>query len=84
MSEALFPERAYETRPFRFKESKPYIVITGRVHPGETPSSFAMEGILDFLLNKKDPRALLLRKFFVFIIVPMLNPDGVYVSIYIT
>lgn len=53
-------------------------MITSRVHPGETPSSFALEGIIKFLLNKTDARAALLRNFFVFQIVPMLNPDGVY------
>ena len=52
------------------------------MHPGETPSSFALEGILEFLLSKNDFRAFLLRKFFVFMIVPMLNPDGVYAGHY--
>jgi murein tripeptide amidase MpaA len=52
------------------------------VHPGESPSSYALEGIINFLLNKTDPRAYLLRKFFVFLIVPMLNPDGVYYGHY--
>lgn len=36
-----------------------------------------MKGIINFLTNKEDYRAHLLRKFFVFILVPMLNPDGV-------
>jgi murein tripeptide amidase MpaA len=54
------------------------ILVSARVHPGETPASFAMEGLIKFLLDKKDLRALLLRKYFTFWIVPMLNPDGVY------
>lgn len=37
-----------------------------------------MKGLLKFLTNKKDSRAFLLRKFFVFYLVPMLNPDGVF------
>jgi murein tripeptide amidase MpaA len=37
-----------------------------------------MEGVIDFLLNKNDLRASLLRKMFVFMIVPMINVDGVY------
>ena len=41
-----------------------------------------LEGILDFLLNKHDLRAYLLRKFFVFMFVPMLNPDGVFAGHY--
>mgnify|MGYP000848202743 FL=1 len=36
-----------------------------------------MKGIIDFLLSKNDYRAHLLRKYFVFVLVPMLNPDGV-------
>ena len=50
--------------------------MTARVHPGETNSSFMMKGAIDFLLS--DTReAKLLRKKFIFRIIPMLNPDGV-------
>lgn len=52
-------------------------MISSRVHPGETPSSYALEGLLKFLTNKQDLRSQLLLKFFTFKIVPMLNPDGV-------
>jgi len=54
------------------------ILITARVHPGETPSSYTMKGIIDFLVSKKDARAMLIRKYFVVLCIPMLNPDGVY------
>jgi cytosolic carboxypeptidase protein 5 len=37
-----------------------------------------MEGVIDFLTNKQDLRAHLLRKMFVFMIVPMINVDGVF------
>jgi hypothetical protein len=52
------------------------IVITARVHPGETNASWMMKGIIDYLVGPSlDAR--ILRDNFVFKIVPMLNPDGV-------
>lgn len=54
------------------------MLISARVHPGESISSYAMKGIIDFLTNKNDLRAKLLRKMFVFMIIPMINVDGVY------
>lgn len=57
-------------------QEKSGIVLTARVHSGETVSSFMMNGAIEFLLS--DTReARILRKKFVFKIVPMLNPDGV-------
>ncbi|EAR93059.2 zinc carboxypeptidase family protein (macronuclear) [Tetrahymena thermophila SB210] len=82
ISDALFPERDFEQRAVRFKPNKPIVLISARVHPGETPASFALEGFLKFLLNKNDLRAVLLRKYFTFWVVPMLNPDGVYCGHY--
>ena len=55
---------------------KQYIVLSARVHPGETPASHMLHGCLDFLLSG-DPRAAVLLEKFVFVVVPMLNPDGV-------
>lgn len=52
------------------------VFISGRVHPGETPASHVVHGLLDFLLSS-DPRAAVLRKLATWVIVPMLNPDGV-------
>ncbi len=57
------------------------IVITARVHPGETNSSYMMKGFLDYLTGTT-PDAALLRDTFIFKIVPMLNPDGVVVGNY--
>ena len=56
--------------------SRVLAVITCRVHPGETNSSWMMQGILDFLMSDTAD-AKLLRNLYVFKIVPMLNPDGV-------
>ncbi|KAJ8020790.1 Cytosolic carboxypeptidase 3 [Holothuria leucospilota] len=57
------------------------VVVTARVHPGETNSSWMMKGFLDFITSS-DPVANNLRKAFTFKIVPMLNPDGVIVGNY--
>ena len=48
-----------------------------RQHPGETPGSFIMEGMLDFLTDTNNEEAKYLRQNYVFKIIPMVNPDGV-------
>nr|XP_061813066.1 cytosolic carboxypeptidase 4-like [Nerophis lumbriciformis] len=56
--------------------NRPCIVLTCRVHPGESNASWVMKGTLEFLCSS-DPIAQALRETFVFKIIPMLNPDGV-------
>lgn len=63
-------------RPPKFA-GKLYVVLSARVHPGECPSSHMMHGCIEFLLHRTDPRAAALRQKFVFLIIPMINPDGV-------
>lgn len=53
------------------------IILTARVHPGESNSSFVMKGAIDFLTSTDNADAIALRKHFVFKIVPMINVDGV-------
>lgn len=55
---------------------KGYIIITARIHPGESVSSYVCNGIIEFLLSN-DEKAKKLRQNFIFKIIPMLNPDGV-------
>lgn len=70
----LYPDGGERSRYF---VGKKYVLITARVHPGETQASFMMNGFLKFLVSD-DPRAEILRENFVFKIVPILNPDGVF------
>nr|XP_060462645.1 cytosolic carboxypeptidase 2 isoform X7 [Panthera onca] len=61
--------------------AKKAVVLSARVHPGESNGSWIMKGFLDFILSNS-PDAQLLRDIFVFKVVPMLNPDGVIVGNY--
>ena len=58
------------------------VVLTARVHPGESVGSWMMKGALDFLTSTDLPEAEILRQNFVFKVIPMLNPDGVIVGNY--
>ncbi|EAN88326.1 putative metallo-peptidase, Clan MC, Family M14 [Trypanosoma cruzi] len=60
----------------RFETGKKVVLLSGRVHPGEVTASHGIHGVISFLLSR-DPRAALVREYFIFYIVPMLNPDGV-------
>ncbi|KAL5502396.1 hypothetical protein EMCRGX_G009163 [Ephydatia muelleri] len=57
------------------------VVLSARVHPGETNSSWVMKGLLDYLTGQS-PDATMLRELFVFKVIPMLNPDGVIAGNY--
>ena len=58
---------------------KKVVIVTARVHPGETPSSYVCQGFIEFIISDH-PIARLLRESIVFHIVPMLNPDGVFLG----
>ena len=55
------------------------MLITGRIHPSETTSSWIIQGIIDFLMSET-LEARRLRDQFVIKIIPMMNPEGVIVG----
>uniref|UniRef100_A0AAG5DWE6 Peptidase M14 domain-containing protein n=1 Tax=Anopheles atroparvus TaxID=41427 RepID=A0AAG5DWE6_ANOAO len=61
------------------QKKKKAVIITARVHPGESPSSWMMKGLMDFITGDSYV-AKKLRHKFIFKLVPMLNPDGVIVG----
>ncbi|KAK4871740.1 hypothetical protein RN001_015864 [Aquatica leii] len=63
------------------KEKKRVIVIITRVHPGESPASFVCQGLMELLVSSHHIAAIL-RDHVIFKIVPMLNPDGVFLGNY--
>jgi hypothetical protein len=62
--------------PVEMDRKKKGVIITARIHPGESNSSWMMKGVIDFLISDS-PQAIELRNKFIFKVVPMLNPDGV-------
>lgn len=55
----------------------PVCFFTCRVHCGETPASYMLQGILDLLTNFENTYTQILLDNYVFKIIPLLNPDGV-------
>ena len=62
-------------------KKKKIVFITARVHPGETPAQYICQGIIDLLVSDT-AEAKVLREHLVFKIIPMLNPDGVFLGNY--
>ncbi len=67
------PPAASASRDERRRRS--VVMITCRVHPGETPCSHTLRGFIDFVTGVS-PVAVKLRERVTFVVVPMLNPDG--------
>lgn len=55
---------------------KPFIYIIARQHPGETPGSYIVEGLIKTLLHNRLEMEEL-RDNFIIKVVPMVNVDGV-------
>ena len=62
--------------PFVPLAKRKVIVVSGRVHPGETCASWMVEGLLTFITSEH-PVARKLRRSTIFKVVPCMNPDGV-------
>jgi len=64
------------SRDAKSAEKNPIVLITSRVHSGETPGSSVFRGIYNFVTSESS-QAKYLRKFYTFILIPCMNPDGV-------
>ena len=65
------------------REKHPAIMIMARQHPGESPGSLTFEGIAQFLIsNFKESETLKCK--FTFILIPMVNEEGVSIGNYRT
>ncbi len=58
------------------RSEKQSVWVVARQHPGETPSSWMVEGLIDWLLSD-DPQAAALLERCSFHIIGFINPDGV-------
>eukprot|EP00826_Nyctotherus_ovalis_P034404 TRINITY_DN2863_c0_g1_i6.p1 TRINITY_DN2863_c0_g1~~TRINITY_DN2863_c0_g1_i6.p1 ORF type:complete len:568 (-),score=119.71 TRINITY_DN2863_c0_g1_i6:416-2095(-) len=70
----VYKRQLTSSRPGR--EKRKGVVLTARVHPGETVGSWMLKGLLDFLASGCAAAENLLEKC-VFKVVPCLNPGGV-------
>ena len=59
--------------------SKQIIFIMGRIHASEAPSSFILQGLIDFLISSHRV-AQDLRRYLIFKLIPVMNPDGVFLG----
>lgn len=58
-------------------EGKKIILILTMQHAGEDAGGYLVEGLINFLLSE-DPTAQRVRKDFIYHIIPMMNPDGIF------
>ena len=66
--------------PVPMSERK-YILVTARIHPGESNGSYLMHGFMDYLLGGSGAARYLLDRY-IFKIIPMMNIDGVVEGFY--
>lgn len=58
---------------------KYYLWAHGRTHPSETPSSYHLDGMINYFISNDDVASFLRTKI-KWIILPFINPDGVYLG----
>jgi len=73
---AEFPCRTVRQFMFNVAQDRPIVYLTSRVHPGETSSSWVIDGVIEYLCGDTIT-ARKARDAHVFKIVPMLNVEGV-------
>ncbi|MCX8010184.1 MAG: M14-type cytosolic carboxypeptidase, partial [Ignavibacteria bacterium] len=79
-SEQNRPLQLITIKDYTYADSLKFnIWIHGRTHPSETPSSFHLNGMIEFLLSDNEI-AQHLRERINFFILPFINPDGVYLG----
>ena len=75
--------RAKEKTKTNMLKGQKIIILMARMHPSETASSFALQGFMEKLFDFEaghKSEASFLRHHFMFVIIPMVNPDGVSVG----
>jgi murein tripeptide amidase MpaA len=60
-----------------------YIVVIARSHPGESSGSWVIDGLIDWIKGQSDEVEDLIKKVTLKVI-PMMNPDGVFMGNYRT
>ena len=74
----IFPNTEEQSLKYQQKQCK--IIISSRVHPAESASSFVLEGFLNYFANNQKESEAFLKKCSIGV-VPMLNPDGVQMGL---
>jgi len=59
------------------QSNKEVILISSRIHPGETVASYMVKGFIEALSQQGNPEIEEFLKTTIVKIIPMINPDGV-------
>jgi len=73
-------DQGREIETFQIGSGSRSILVIARLHPYETAASFCAEGLMRWLVSA-DSEAERLRQDFRFVVVPMPNPDGVFLGL---